>query len=288
LITDRTASATNDTFSAGGNSSINRYAGTRTSGGFDGAGKASDLTTDDNGAADGPDGLYNNTWFFRNGYADSSAVGVNGVYTNQTDFNAAFTDIAGLPASTAANRFPDSHDKSGRGASANGDLNRANTPAVQAQITNTLNYNVFDQNPGVKVSPYHRLNGLDLTITNSTARNLTKSHTNSYRGLNPDANFVGAVRDNMWMRGWTLGDKLGIYEGSAIVPDVTVSANSSNHPVITFGGMIGKMYVVERSTDNKTYNKVITVEATIDGNNTHTDSARTVGSTPLFYRVIAL
>jgi hypothetical protein len=285
LITDRTASATNNTFSAAGGSSINRYAGTRTSGGFDGAGRASDLTTTNNGGADGPDGLYHNTWFFRNGYADSSAVGVNGAYTNRADFAAAFT--TGLPSSTIANRFPDSHDRSGRGASANGDLNRANTAAVQAQITNSTNYNVFDLNPGVEVSPYHRLNGLKLTITNSTARNLTNSHTNSYRGLNPDANFVGAVRDNMWMRGWTLGDKLGIYGGSAIVPDVTVSANSSNQPVITYGGENGKKYVVEVSTDNKTYTKVATVTA-IDGNNTVTDSARTVGSTPLFYRVIAL
>jgi hypothetical protein len=91
----------------------------------------------------------------------------------------------------------------------------------------------------------------------------------------------------MWMRGWTLGDTLGIYVGSAIVPDVTVSANSSNQPVITFSGEVGVKYVVERSTDNKTYTKVITHTA-VTGNNTITDSARTVGSTPLFYRVIAL
>jgi hypothetical protein len=93
----------------------------------------------------------------------------------------------------------------------------------------------------------------------------------------------------MWMRGWTLGDRLGIYSTSAptIVPDVTVSANSSSKPVITFGGEVGVKYVVEASTDNKTYTKVATVTA-IAGNNTVTDSARTVGSSPLFYRVIAL
>jgi hypothetical protein len=287
LITDRVATPSDNTFSAGGGSSINRYAGTRSSGGFDGANRASDLTTTNTGPADGPDGLYNNTWFFRNGYADSSAVGVNGAYTNKAAFDAAFA--AGLPVSTTANRFPDSHDKSGRGSSTNTSVNRANTPAVQAEITKASNYNVFDRNPGVSVSPYHRLNGLDLRVSDSTARALTNSHTNSYRGLNPDANFVGAVRDNMWMRGWTLGDRLGIYSdlAPAIVPDVTVSANSSSKPVITFGGEVGVKYVVEASTDNKTYTKVATVTA-IAGNNTVTDSARTVGSSPLFYRVIAL
>jgi hypothetical protein len=284
LITDRVASPSDNSFSASGNSSINRYAGTRTSGGFDAAGRASDLSTSDTGAASGPDGLYNNTWFFRNGYADSSAVGVNGAYASKAAFDAA---VSSLPGSTAANRFPDSHDRSGRGSSTNGSVNRANTPAVQAEITKASNYNVFDQNPGVNVSPYHRLSGLDLRISDSSARTLANSALPSYRGLNSDASFVGAVRDNMWMRGWTITDKLGIYSGSQIVPDVTVTANGSSQPVVTFGGEAGINYVVEVSTDNKTYTKVQTVSASA-GNNTVTDTARTVGSTPLFYRVIAL
>jgi hypothetical protein len=284
LITDRVASPTDNSFGTGGNSSINRYAGTRTSGGFDAAGRAGDLTTSDTGAPSGPDGLYNNTWFFRNGYADSSAVGVNGAYATKSAFDAA---VASLPASTAANRFPDSHDRSGRGSSTNTSVNRANTAAVQAEITKASNYNVFDQNPGVNVSPYHRLSGLDLRISDSSARTLANSALPSYRGLNSDATFVGAVRDNMWMRGWTIGDRLGIYSGSQIVPEVSISANGSSQPVITFGGENGVKYVVEVSTDNKTYTKVTTVSATA-GNNTYTDTARTVGSTPLFYRVIAL
>jgi hypothetical protein len=90
----------------------------------------------------------------------------------------------------------------------------------------------------------------------------------------------------MWMRGWTLADKLGVYAGSQIVPEVSVSAVGST-PSITFGGENGVKYVVEVSTDNKTYTKVTTVSATA-GNNTYTDSARTVGTSPLFYRVIAL
>jgi hypothetical protein len=91
----------------------------------------------------------------------------------------------------------------------------------------------------------------------------------------------------MWMRGWTLGDQLGIYSGSQIVPDVSISANDLMQPVITFGGESGVKYVVEVSTDNKTYTKVTTKLGT-EGNNSVIDTARMVGSTPLFYRVIAL
>jgi len=286
MITDRVPSPTDDTFSASGGSSINRFAGTRTNGGFDAAGRASDLTTALTNAPSGPDGLYNNTWFFRNGYADSSAVGVNGAYSNKTLFDAAF--LAGLPFSTRANRFPDSHDRNGRGASANTDVNRANTPAVQAQITDTNKHNVFDVYPGLTaISPYHRLSGLDFRVI-GTARDLATSALPNYRGLNNEATFVGAVRDNMWMRTWTLGDKLGIYSGSQIVPDVSVSANGQGHPVITFGGDEDVRYVVEVSTDNKTYTKVETRLATEDGNQEVTDTGNTVSGTPLFYRVIAL
>ena len=283
-ITDRGTSPTDNTFGSGGNSSINRFAGTRTNGGFDAAGKSSDLTTTDNTAPSGPDGLYNNTWFFRNGFADSSAVGVNGAYSSKALFDTAYS--AGLPASTTANRFPDSHDKNGRGSNTNGVVNRANTPAVQAQITKAENHNVFDTDPGVVVSPYHRISGLDLRVTASAARTLANNALPSYRGLNSEASFVGAVRDNMWMRGWTLGDKLGIYSGSQIVPEFVVTVVGST-PTITFGGESGVKYVVEVSTDNKTYSKVRTVTATA-GNNMVVDSARTVGTSPLFYRVIAL
>jgi hypothetical protein len=137
------------------------------------------------------------------------------------------------------------------------------------------------------VNPYTRTSGLDLRPSAGAAINAANSALPSYRGLNNEATFVGAVRNNMWMRGWTITDKLGVYSGSLIVPEVSISANSSSRPVITFGGEAGVKYVVEVSTDNKTYTKVQTVSASA-GNNTVTDTSRTVGSTPLFYRVIAL
>jgi hypothetical protein len=284
LIMDRVTSVSDNSFTSAGNSSINRYAGTRTTGGFDAAGRAADLVTADNGPASGPDGLYNNVWFFRNGYADSTAVGVNGLYSTKAEFDA---NVANLPATTAVNRFPNATDRSGRGTSSNGTTGRANTPAVQAEITKAANYNVFDQNPGVTVSPYHRLSGIDLRITDATARDLPNSALPSYRGLNSDATFVGAVRDNMWMRGWTRADLMGVFSGSAIVPDVSVSVNGLNQAVITFGGEAGVKYVVEVSRDNRTYTKVATVTA-VAGNNSVTDTTSSVGTAPIFYRAIAL
>jgi len=285
LIMDRVTSVSDNSFGTTGNSSINRFAGTRTSGGFDAAGRASDLVTADNGNAGGPDGLYNNTWFFRNGYADSTAVGVNGVYASKSLFDAA---VSSLPATSAANRFPDSTDREGRGgASGNTTTYRANTAAVQAEINKESNYNVFDTNPGVVVSPYHRISGLDLRVTTTAARDLAYSALPSYRGINSDASFVGAVRDNVWMRGWTLGDQLGIYSGTQVVPDYVRVNVSGTNPLIEFQGVLGHKYVLEVSTDNKFYTKVSTITATA-GNNSYTDSARTVGSNPLFYRVICL
>ena len=285
LIMDRVTSVTDNSFANTGNSSINRFAGTRTSGGFDAAGRASDLVTTDTGGAGGPDGLYNNVWFFRNGYADSSAVGVNGMYATKALFDAA---ASSLPATTAANRFPDSTDREGRGgATGNTTTYRANTAAVQAEITKVANYNVFDQNPGVSVNAYHRLGGMDLRVTATAARNLANSSLPSYRGLNSDATFVGAVRDNVWMRGWTLGDQLGIYSGTQVIPDYVRVNVSGTNPLVEFQGLAGYKYVIEVSTDNKLYTKVTTVTATA-GNNAYTDTTRTVSGVPLFYRVITL
>ena len=146
---------------------------------------------------------------------------------------------------------------------------------------------MFNQNPGVIVNPYTRISGMDLRITDSAARDLANSSIPSVRGLNSSETFVGAVRDNMWMRGWTLADKLGAFAGSQIVPDVTVSVNASSQPAITFGGESGVKYVIEVSTDNKFFVPITTVTA-VAGNNTYTDTTKTVSGAPIFYRVIAL
>jgi hypothetical protein len=288
MITDRVADETSNAFSTGANSSINRFATNRSSGGFDAANRGNDLVTADTGAAALPDGYFKNVWFYRNGYADSTAQGVEGVYATQAAFSNAVVSNS-LTTAQLTNMFPKYHDRNGRGASANGDRNRANTQAVIDKLTNSSNYNVFNENPGIQVNPYHRLSGLDLRVTNSSAKNLGASGAvPSYRGLNADATFVGAVRDNMWMRGWTISDKLGIYSGSSIDPEFVISVNESQNPVIRFASPTnGLKFVLEKSRDNKTYNKVATIEA-VNGDNTYPDTSTTNGPSPWFYRLIAL
>jgi len=271
-------------------SSEGRFNAPRSSGGFDGAGRAMDLTTTDTGASDAPDGRFNNCWFYRDGLAKSSAVGSDGKYLNKAAFDAAYNNgapAAGWDTASDANLFPARYDRSGRGASADGSAVRCNAPSAVAQIKLASNYNVFNQNPGVIVNPYTRISGMDLRITDSAARDLVNSSIPTVRGLNSGETFVGAVRDNMWMRGWTLADNLGAFAGSQIVPDVTVTVNASSQPVITFGGEAGVKYVIEASTDNKTFVPVTTVSA-VAGNNPYTDVARTVSAAPIYYRVIAL
>lgn len=288
-ITDRGAVGTDAADAENG--SLGRYNAPRTLGGFDGAGRSSDLITAQPGASDAPDGVFNNCWFYRDGLARTTAVGGNTQkYTSKTAFDTAYNSgngAAGWDAATDAELFPATYDRAGRGVSADQDVRRCNTASVVEEIKASYNYNVFNQNPGVVVSPYTHIAGMDLRITANNARDLANSSIPSVRGLNSGATYVGAVRDNMWMRGWTLADQLGAFAGSQIVPDVVVSVNGQNQPVITFGGMSGKMYVVEGSSDNKTYLPIETKLA-VDGNNTVTDTTRTVGSAPLYFRVIAL
>ena len=89
------------------------------------------------------------------------------------------------------------------------------------------------------------------------------------------------------MRGWTISDKLGIYSGSSIDPELVISVNGAQNPVIKFTSDAGVKYVLERSTDNKTYTRVATIEA-VAGLNQYPDTSTTVGASPKFYRLIAL
>jgi hypothetical protein len=176
---------------------------------------------------------------------------------------------------------------------AGGDANQATPYRVTPQcvidvLTNTNNGNQFNSNPGLTVSPFHRISGMDLRITAAGARDVVGGVAMpNYRGLNSDLTYVGAVRDNMWMRGWTYGDQLGIYDGSQIDPEVVVSADQSNHAKVTFGGTSGVWYTIERSTDNKSFTTIATIKDAVTGNNDYIDNVVIIGSTPTFYRVVA-
>jgi len=287
LITDRTA--TGDATTAQANSSLGRYNGTRTNGGFDGAGRGMDLVSTSTGASDAPDGRFHSCIFFRNGLASNSvAIGNAGKYASKAAFDSAYSNNpSDYYVASNANLFPSENRRTGRGASAQGDTNRANTATVIAQLTNASNYNTFATDPGLTVNPYTRTSGLNLRPSNSAARSLANSAIPDVRGLNTNATFAGAVLDNAWMRGWTLSDKLGVWAGTQYVPEVSVSVSGSN-PKVTFGADANIRYVVQRSTDNKTYTQVATVPGGAAGPVDVTDTSVTVGSIPYFYRVIAL
>jgi hypothetical protein len=294
LVMDRAAVGTTTT-GTGGNSSINRFTVNRTSGGFDAAGRASDLVTAQTGAPGEKDGLFNNVWFFRNGLLDTGVTGVNGKYASLAQLNADVTaDPTGYWKAADSALFPDRTDRNERGSS-NSTLFRANLPAMVTVIKDS-NGVKFDQDPGVAVPLNHHLSGIDIKPTASAARDLaanqlpnydTAGTTKTTRSLVTGASFVGAVRDSSWFRGWNFASQSGCFANTAvaIVPTVAVSKNVSGNPVVSFGAETGVKYSLEVSTDNKSFVPVTVLEG---ANLPYTDASKTVGTTALYYRAIAL
>ena len=294
LVMDRVAVGTT-TSGSGGNSAINRFTANRTSGGFDAAGRASDLVTAQTTAPGEKDGLFNNVWFYRNGLIDTGVTGINGKYASLALLNADVTaDPTGYWKATDSALFPDRTDRNERGAS-NSALVRANIPAMITVIKDS-NGVKFDQDPGVAVPLNHRLSGIDIKPTASAARDVavnqlptydTAGTTKTTRSLVTGASFVGAVRDSSWFRGWNYASQSGCFANTAqaIVPTVTVSKSAAGKPVINFGAETGVKYSLEVSTDNKSF---VPVEVVGGANLPYTDTSKTVGTTALYYRVIAL
>jgi hypothetical protein len=295
-VVDRNTAATtghtvgSNTYNANeANDSCGRFAGIRTSGGFDAAGKADDLVTAQTGAPSKPDGLFNNVWFYRNGLAKNNYA-ANCKYASLAALNADIASVGEAAAFTAsdANLFPTSSDRKDRNGNANSTSHRANIQAVIDQVKDAGNYNVFNTSPGLAVPTLHRLSGIDLRPTTAAAKTLANSAIPNRRGINPNANYAGAVRDNMWMRGWTYADTAaGIFAGAQILPDVSVSVNGSGNPVVTFGGEPTVSYSVERSLDGRTFTPINYIASAAAGNNSYTDTSRVLDSSAVLYRVIA-
>ena len=294
LVMDRAAVGTT-TSGSEGNSAINRFTVNRTSGGFDAAGRASDLVTAQTTAPGEKDGLFNNVWFYRNALLDTSVTGINGKYASLALLNADVTaDPTGYWKANDSALFPDRTDRNERGAS-NGALVRANIPAMITVIKES-NGVKFDQDPGVAVPLNHRLSGIDIKPTASAARDVainqlptydTAGTTKTTRSLVTGANFVGAVRDSSWFRGWNFASQSGCFANSAvaIVPTVTVVKTAGGNPQVNFGAETGVKYSLEVSTDNKSFVPVTVLEG---ANLPYTDASKTVGTTALYYRAIAL
>jgi hypothetical protein len=302
MIADKQNYSDSRSCTSAGNSAVNRFTTARTTGGFDGAGRASDLTTTGANAGNPgeKDGLFNNVWFYRNGLVDTAVNGINGKYSSASAVIAASTvgnanyDVDYWKATDDTNLFPAGTDRTERGSNNNTTLACANIAAMRTSVKGMTGV-YFDKNPGVTVPLTHHTSGIDLTPSNAAARDLSSSSipTNlgtGTRALVSEATFVGAVRDSSWFLGWNnMANQAGVFASSAkiYIPDVAITVNDSGNPVITFGGEVGVKYVVERSTDNKSFVKQSVVTA-VAGNNPVTDSSVTVGATPIYYRVIAM
>jgi len=302
LIADARAHDDSASSTSAGNSAINRFTVARNTGGFDGGGRASDLTTSGSNAANPGelDGLFNNVWFYRNGLVETAVPGVTGKYANAAAVVAASTvgdvtyDVNYWKATSDANLFPAGTDRTERGAATNGTLACANTAAMRTSIK-AMTGVFFDKDPGFSVPLNHHTSGIDLTpSTASGAKDVTSSIPTNLgtgtRALVNEANFVGAVRDSSWFLGWNMASQAGVFDATkakVYIPDVTITVNASSNPIITFGGELNKKYIIERSSDKKSFVKQSVVQA-VAGNNSVTDSSVTVGSAPIFYRVIAM
>jgi hypothetical protein len=312
LITDKNAKSVpnhglTDTYVAGdeANDCNNRFGAKRTSGGFDGANRLHDLVTSAGNAAPAtPDGLFNNCFFYRCGLAQhtkvwqSDGVTASGKYATRADFDAAVAaDKSAAYTASTDNLFPRATDRKERnGLSSDGTQTRCNIPAVQAYLTSTgatQNYNNFNTDPFATELPYkQRLTGVDIR-PNATAKTLANSSLPTRRGINTGANFAGAVRDSAWYVGWNFASSLGGYGanifGSAQceAPDLLVSIpTGTSSPQITFGTTSGRKYVVEVSSDNRTFTELTTVLA--DGPTKSVTDSTAWNGAPRFYRVICL
>jgi hypothetical protein len=307
LITDRNASnvanhGLADTYvnADEANDSNARFGGTRSAGGFDGADRADDLTTSQTGAPSTPDGLFNNTFFYRCGLAThsklwlSDGTTVSGKYASRSDFDTAVSsDAASAFTASTANLFPRAVDRGQRHGGSNNTKHRANIPAVVANLTNTSSYNQFNVNPFANDIPYlHRLGGLDI-LPSDAAKTLANSALPNRRGINTSATFAGAVHSSPWYAGWNYATSLSGYGANifgTVVPEIPVVSVSvdtaTQRPKVTFGSVNGKKYVIERSTDNRTYTELTTVSA--DATSEEYVDPTTWNGSPVYYRVICL
>jgi len=328
----------------------------RSSGGYDNSGVADDLVTASTGSAPEKDLLIRNSAWFRCALArtvttldaaDASGYTL-GKYATRTDFNAARTVgnaaydanwwVASraqiCPVTTLANSERTQKGSAVISINANSAsssiVGSSFTVSTSGSTTDTTTGNSFNLDPGYIVPIDNRTaqGCLDFRLGNdptATSGARTTTVTLPTRGnLNPDANFIGAFRDNNWARNWTMLERAGVFatDSAQIAPQITVGVNGSN-PTLTFATVNGVKYSIEASVDNRHYRPLATVtgngssqtyqvttglNASASQNapytsgdistsfdtgkrttsaNTFAAIPATIGSTPLFFRVMA-
>ncbi|MBL9130799.1 MAG: hypothetical protein JNG86_06345 [Verrucomicrobiaceae bacterium] len=143
-------------------------------------------------------------------------------------------------------------------------------------------------------------NGLDPRIKQGVAARVTDEANpalaDSYFA---DLRFNGCMRDNTMLGGWSILESLQLLVAANVDrPEVTLTSSGTN-PVVSFaadpdeaGAGDNVLYVIERSSDLRTWTPVVSIkdgdagDTGAAGTITYTDTLATIGSTPVHYRVI--
>lgn len=134
----------------------------------------------------------------------------------------------------------------------------------------------------------YKKNGLDLRLGTGAAARTEDGPTTLPSGI-IQARYAGSMLDNNMLSGWSILSKLQVLPTTNIArPLVTIGLSGVNPTVNFSAASATAKYVVEKSTDQKSWVPLSTLTGTA-GAVTHTDttSDATLGA-PIYYRVYAL
>ena len=257
---------------------------TRSSGGWDNSGVAADLVTPQSTGPGEPDLLFRNCAWFRCGLArTATSVGAadssgwtTGKYATLADFQSATNSDSNWWVASKSNIMPTGSSTSSERTQKSGAVIQFNSNnAVNFLISSSLTFsttgattdtstgNSFNLNPGYTVPVNTRIaqGCLDLLPNKSAVAATVALPTRG--NLNPNADFIGAFRDNNWARGWTMLERAGVFSGQVgakqDAPNIVVTVNGSGQPVLSFQAGSGIKYSIEASVDNTFYRPLATV-----------------------------
>ncbi len=133
----------------------------------------------------------------------------------------------------------------------------------------------------------YKKNGLDLRLKAGAPARTESSHM-------PPAGFVqvgyaGSMRDNNMLAGWSVLESLQVLPTTNVARPVITMSMSGSNPVVTFPSAGADIkYVVERSSNQRDWTPVNTTPVSNATTISVTDTATTLGSSPVFYRAYAL
>lgn len=133
----------------------------------------------------------------------------------------------------------------------------------------------------------YKKNGLDLRLgAGKPAR--TEGSSLPPAGMVQVA-YAGSMRDNNMLAGWSVLNRLEVLPTTNVArPEITITLPAAN-PVINFTSAGADIkYVVERSSNQRDWTPVNTTPVSGAGTLSVTDTATTLGSSPVFYRAYAL